>query len=73
MALRGCALYINSARDEGRSLAIGVQAQVANHRKGLWSKAMVLSVTEKALLKMSGVNQGRRTQVNCRKRVESIR
>ena len=34
-------------RDEGRSLAIGLQEQVANHRKRLWSKALVVSVTEK--------------------------
>jgi len=36
-------------RDGGRSPAIGVQAQVANHRKRLGSKALVVSVTEKAL------------------------
>ena len=36
-------------RDGGRSPAIGLQEQVANHRKRLWSKAGVVSVTEKAL------------------------
>jgi len=35
-------------RDEGRPLAIGLQEQVANHRMRLWSKAMVVSDTEKA-------------------------
>ena len=35
-------------RDEGRPLAIGVQAQVANHRKRLGSKGRVVSVAEKA-------------------------
>jgi len=34
-------------RDEGRPLAIGLQEQVANHRKQHWSKALVVSVTEK--------------------------
>ena len=34
-------------RDEGRPLAIGLQEQVANHRKQHWSKACVVSVTEK--------------------------
>ncbi len=33
--------------DEGRSLAIGLQEQVANHRKRLGSKVQVVSVTEK--------------------------
>jgi hypothetical protein len=33
----------------GRSPAIGLQERVANHRKRLWSKAGVVSVTEKAL------------------------
>jgi len=35
-------------RDEGGPLAIGLQEQVANHRKRLGSKAPVVSVTEKA-------------------------
>jgi hypothetical protein len=34
-------------RDGGRSIAIGLQEQVANHRKRLGSKALVVSVTEK--------------------------
>ena len=39
---------ISGVRAEGRPLAIGLQEQVANHRKRLWSKAIVVSVTEKA-------------------------
>jgi hypothetical protein len=56
--------------DEGRSLAIGLQEQVANHRERRGSKARVVSVTEKA---PRGVRcgTGRRTQVNCRSSVES--
>jgi hypothetical protein len=38
-------------RDEGRSLAIGLQERVANHRKRRGSKVRVVSVTEKALQK----------------------
>jgi len=56
--------------DEGRSLAIGLQEQVANHRERRGSKARVVSVAEKA---PRGVRcgTGRRTQVNCRSSVES--
>jgi len=53
--------------DEGRSLAIGLQEQVANHHKRPGSKVQVVSVMEK----VSGMNQRRRTLVNCRLRVES--
>ncbi len=45
-----CCCY-PTVRDEGRSLAIGVQTQVANRRKGLRSKARVLSVMEKGIVK----------------------
>ena len=58
-------------RDGGSSPAIGVQAQVANHRKRLELKALVVSVTEKASEKVSGVNQRRRTTVNHRSRFHS--
>jgi hypothetical protein len=37
--------------DEGRSLAIGLQEQIANHRKRLGSKAPVVSVAEKVPLR----------------------
>ena len=57
-------------RDGGRPPAIGLQEQVANHRKLRGSKARVVSVTEKA---PRGVRweTGRRTTVNCRPSVES--
>ena len=34
--------------DEGRTLEAGLQEQASNHLKLLWSKAMVVSVEEKA-------------------------
>jgi hypothetical protein len=51
-------------------LAIGLQEQVANHRKRLGSKAPVVSVAEKV---PQGIRCGsrRRTIVNCRSSVES--
>ena len=54
----------------GSAPAIGLQEQVANHRKRRGSKARVVSVTEKAL---QGVRweTGRRTTVNCRSSVEN--
>ena len=39
----------SSVRDGSRPPATGLQEQVANHRKWLWSKAAVVSVTEKVL------------------------
>ena len=54
-----------------RPLAIGLQEQVANHRKRLGTKAPVVSVTEKVSIKISGMNQRRRTSMNCRLSVES--
>ncbi len=38
----------NCARDEGRSLEAGRQGQASNHRKLRRSKAVVVSVAEKA-------------------------
>jgi len=38
---------ISGVKDEGRSLAVGLQEQIANHRKRLGSKALVVSVAEK--------------------------
>jgi hypothetical protein len=35
-------------RDEGGPLEAGLQGQASNHLKLLWSKAMVVSVKEKA-------------------------
>ncbi len=34
--------------DEGRPLEAAMQVEASNHRKLLWTKAMVVSVTEKA-------------------------
>ena len=45
------------ARDEGRPLAAGLRRQAANRRKRLWSRVMVVSVTEKAGLNLSGVKR----------------
>ena len=39
----------SGVRDGGWPPAIGLQERVANHRKRRWSKARVVSVTEKAL------------------------
>ena len=36
--------------DEGRSLGIAIQVEISNHLKLLWSKALVVSVKEKARL-----------------------
>jgi hypothetical protein len=38
----------NCARDEGGPLGAAMQVEASNHRKRLWPKAMVVSVTEKA-------------------------
>ncbi|ATY86096.1 hypothetical protein CVV65_15145 [Kyrpidia spormannii] len=43
MARRPCRI-----EDEGRPLEVAMQVEASNHRKLLWSKAMVVSVTEKA-------------------------
>jgi len=53
-------------RDEGRSLGIGVQDQVPNHLKLLGSKALVVSVQEKAGRELVRYEPRRRTQVNRR-------
>ena len=42
--------------DGSRPPATGLQEQVANRRKRLWLRALVVSVTEKVLLKASGVD-----------------
>jgi len=34
-------------KDEGRPFAVGLQELIANHCKRHWSKAIVVSVTEK--------------------------
>ena len=41
----------SGVRDGSRSPAIGLQERMANHRKRLWLRALVVSVTEKMLKK----------------------
>jgi len=49
----------NCTKDEGRPLGVGLQEQASNHLKLLWSKALVVSVEEKAWQKtVSGEDQG---------------
>jgi hypothetical protein len=38
----------NCTRDEGRPFEVGNQVLISNHRKLLWSKAMVVNVAEKS-------------------------
>jgi len=40
----------SGVRDGSRPPATGLQEQVANRRKRLWSRAMVVSVTEKGAI-----------------------
>ncbi|OHB60048.1 MAG: hypothetical protein A2168_03715 [Planctomycetes bacterium RBG_13_50_24] len=47
----------SGVRDGSRPPATGLQEQVANHRKRLWLRVMVVRVTEKVLLEASGVDQ----------------
>ncbi len=61
---------LSGVRDEGRSLATGLQELVANHRKRRKSKSYVVSVTEKVPLGIRYESE-RRTTVNCRSSVES--
>ncbi len=35
-------------KDEGRSFGVAIQVEASNHLKLLWTKAMVVSVKEKA-------------------------
>jgi hypothetical protein len=44
--------------DGGRPAGIAMQVEVPNHPKVLRSKAVVLSVGEKAAMKLSGVCHG---------------
>ncbi len=64
-------------RDEGRPLGIGLQEQVPNHPKLLWSRAMVVSIEEKLLHDGSRCDSGRRTKVNhsmkCRKAKDDVK
>ena len=49
----------NCARDEGRSLGVGLQEQAPNHLKLRWLRARVVSVKDKSWLKtLAGEVQG---------------
>lgn len=63
--------------DEGRPLGAAIQVEASNHRKLLWSKAMVVSVTEKAkqdLVRYVPMETNTREPlITCRKRREVIK
>jgi hypothetical protein len=59
-------------RDEGRSLGIGLQDRVPNHRKLRGAKVLVVSVPEKAGRELVRCEPRRRTRVNRRGGVESV-
>src|SRR5512135_14917 len=63
------AMYV---RDEGRPLGAGLRRQAPNHLERLGSRAPVVSVKEKARRDRVRCGSERRTQVNHRRRVESI-
>lgn len=50
--------------DEGRPLEAAMQVEASNHLKLLWTKAMVVSVKEKARPDLVRYVLRRRTQVN---------
>ena len=60
-------------RDGSRPPATGLQEQVANPRKRLWLRALVVSVTEKGAIESIRCGLRRRIQVNHRASVESLR
>jgi len=62
-------------RDGSRPPAIGLQEQIANHRKRLWSRAMVVSVTEKVLQKHQvwiRKTNAREPPLKCRKSSDGV-
>jgi hypothetical protein len=63
----------SGVRDGSRPPATGLQEQVANRHKRLWSRAMVVSVMEKVLSRSIRCGSRRRIQVNHRIIVESLR
>ena len=50
----------NCLTDEGRPLGTGLQGQVPNHLRRLWSKAMVVSTEGKGLARTSQTDGFRR-------------
>jgi hypothetical protein len=61
----------NCTRDEGRSFEVGNQVLISNHRKPLWSKAMVVNVAEKSEQDFGRYDWERRAQANRCRSVES--
>ena len=63
-------------RDGGRLPAIGLQEPVANHRKRRWSKARVVSVTEKGVVERRQVGDRkantREPPFKCRKHSDDV-
>src|SRR5271166_4493869 len=65
----------SGVRDGGWSPAISLQERVANHRKRRWSKARVVSVTEKALQRRQVGDRKANTSeppFKCRKRSDDV-
>ena len=64
-------------RDEGRPLEAGVQAQASNHLKLRWSKAIVVSVQEKARPRSRQVRvketNASEPPMKCRKRRDGVK
>src|ERR1700722_8523433 len=54
---------ITSMPDEGRPLGTGLQEQVSNHLRRLWSKAMVVSAEGKGLAR---TRSGDRQEEDCK-------
>src|SRR5260221_9303278 len=61
----------NCTRDEGRPFEVGNQVLISNHRKLLWSKAMVVNVAEKSEQDFGRYDWERRAQANRCRSVES--
>lgn len=72
MILRRCCIW-----DEGRSLELGVPTLGSNHLKRLWSKAMVVSVKEKAAVQSCqiGVKKVSNTEpsLTCRDKLNGVK
>ena len=65
----------SGVRDGGWSPAIGLQERIANHRKRRWSKAGVVSVTEKAPRRRQVGDRKANTReppFKCRKRSDDV-
>jgi hypothetical protein len=54
----------NCTRDEGTSFEVGNQVLISNHRKLLWSKAVVVNVAEKPGHDSGRYDWERRAQAN---------